>query len=196
MCSITNIGHSLSINIANRITIYIVSECCNGSRKSVFQGLGISTRVLLFLVSCAFPSFLLSVSLSFCPSSCNKTFKRDCRLTHSERITRSSRHRAFLHSRDLTRICIRANWLLLVRDLTLNMVLGAAIPVSRFHSIGQTCPCALLMSRYVASNIFTYISIFLSTLLHKQNFLSLRLVAILKLKSPSCPTIYSWLKGE
>ena len=82
-----------------------VSECCNGSRKSVSQGLGVLTQALLFLVSCAFPS----ISPSFSPSNCNKTFKRAHQLTHSERITCSSRHHAFLCLQDLERICIRAN---------------------------------------------------------------------------------------
>ena len=77
-------------------------------------------------------------------------------LTHLERITRSSRHRAFLRSRDLERIYRRANWLSLVRDLpTLHMVLEAAIPVSCCHSTGHTRSCALRMSRYVASITFT-----------------------------------------
>ena len=101
-------------------------------------------------------SLLPSVSPSFSPSSCDRTFERACRLTHSERITRSSRHRAFLCSRDLARICIRANWLSLVWDLlTLNMVLEAVIPVSCFRSTGQIRQCALRMSRYVASITFT-----------------------------------------
>ena len=141
-----------------------VSECCSGSRKSVSQGLGVLTRTLLFFVSCAFPSFLPSVSPSFSPSispsSCNKTFERARQLTHSERITRSSCHHAFLHSRGLARICICANWLSLVRDLpTLNMVLEAAIPVSCFRCTGQTRPCMLRMSRYVASIAFTVLTI-------------------------------------
>ena len=134
-----------------------MSECCNGSRKSVSQGLGVLTLALLFLVSWAFPSFFLSISLSFSPSSCNKTFERARQLTHSERITRSSRHHAFLRSWDLETICIRANWLSLVRDFpTLHMVLEAAIPVSCFYSTGQTRLCALRMSRYVASITFTW----------------------------------------
>ena len=35
------------------------------------------------------------------------------------------------------------------------MVLEVAIPVSRFRSTGQTRPCVLRMSRYIASITFT-----------------------------------------
>ena len=130
-----------------KIELSFVSECCNGSCKSVSQVLGVLTLALLFLVS-----FFPPVSLSLSPSSCNKTFSS----VDSERITHFSRHRAFLRSRDLETICTRANWLSLVRDLPmLHMVLEAAIPVSCFYSTGQTRPCALRMCRYVASITFT-----------------------------------------
>ena len=95
---------------------------------------------LLFLISCLFPSFLPS----FSPSSCNKTFERARQLIHSEKITPSSHHCAFISLPDLKRICIHANRLSPVQDLPiLHIVLEAAISVSRFYSTGQTHSCML-----------------------------------------------------
>ena len=140
-----------------------VKDCYNSVRGILT--LSAQVRILQWIWQVSFPRLVhinMSASYSlfpvlFLPSSCNKTFERAHQLIHSEKkITRSSCHRAFLCSPDLERICIHANWLSLVRDLPmLHIVLEAAIPVSCFHSTGQTCPCALRMSRYVASITFT-----------------------------------------
>ena len=73
-------------------------------------------------------------------------------------MTPSSRHRMFIWSPNLERICIRANLLSLVQDHpTLHIVLEAAISVSCFYSTGQTRPCTLWIFRYFASITFTVI---------------------------------------
>ena len=130
---------------------------------------GVLTRALLSLVSCAFPSlspsFRLSLSFRlspcFLPSpSCN-TFVSQ--LTQKESLLPAVTMR-ILCSRDLARICIRANYLSLVQDLPLSNMLEPAISISPFHSTSQARPCVLQMSRYVASITFTEASstIFLS----------------------------------
>ena len=93
------------------------------------------------------PSFRLSLSfrLSFLPSvrpspSCNNTFVG--RRTQKESSLPAVTVR-ILCSRDLARICIRANYLSLVRDLPSSNMLEAAISVSSFrtpiHHFGRPC---------------------------------------------------------
>ena len=129
---------------------------------------GVLTQALLshFLLRFSFslspsfsflPSFSLLPSLSFLPSflpsaSCNNTFVG--RRTQKESSLPAVTVR-ILCSRDLARICIRANYLSLVQDLPSSNMLEAAISVSPFRSTSQTRSCALRMSRYVASITFT-----------------------------------------
>ena len=105
----------------------------------------------LFNVHLTLPSFLPS----FLPSpSYNNTFVG--RRTQKESSLPAVTVR-ILCSRDLARICKRANYLSLVWDLPSSNMLEAAISVSFFRSTSQTRPCALRMARYVASIIFTEI---------------------------------------
>ena len=144
---------------------FCVSVGCDGFRKSVSGRIDSSAsvpRVLRFSYSLALSLFLLpsvflssSVSLlpSFLPSaSCNNTFVG--RRTQKESSLPAVTVR-ILCSRDLARICIRANYLSLVRDLPSSNMLEAAISVFSFRSISQTRLCALRMSRYVTSITFT-----------------------------------------
>ena len=111
-----------------------------------------------FLSSLSFsPSLSLSFSLfpSLLPSSFNRLRVYSSIDSLRKKKTPSSRHRAFICSPDLERICIRANRLWLVRDHpTLHIVLEATISVSCFYSTDQTRPCTLWISRYVASITF------------------------------------------
>ena len=75
------------------------------------------SRLVRITTSSSYSSAPVLFLPSFSPSSCNKTFKHARQLIHSERITRSSCHRAFISSPDLERICICTNRLLPVRDL-------------------------------------------------------------------------------
>ena len=117
---------------------------------SPFQG--VLTQALLSLVllrfsfslslslSLAFlPSFSLLSFLSFLPSpSCNTTFLGRC--TQKESFPTVTVR--ILCSRDLARICIRANYLSQVRDLPSSNMLETAIFVSAFRSTSQTRSCA------------------------------------------------------
>ena len=110
---------------------------------------------LLFSASLSFlfsPSFLRLFVRSFVRSlSCNKFVGRR---TQNKNLCYAVTVR-ILCSLDLARICIRANYLSLVRDLPSSNMLEAAISVSLFRSTGQTRSCALWMPRYVASITFT-----------------------------------------
>ena len=103
-----------------------------------------SCPVLFLLSRSLLPSFLLQVVTTL--SSVDALRKKSSFPAVTVRI---------LCSRDLARICIRANYLSLVRDLPSSNMLEAAISVYSFRSISQTRPCALRMSRYVAFITFT-----------------------------------------
>ena len=141
---------------------FCVSVGCDGFRKSV-SGCIDSSALSLFLLRCSFslvlslfllPSVFLSLLpvLAFLPSSsCNKFVGR--RTQNKSSLPAVTVRILCLW--DLTRICICANYLLLVRDLPSSNMLEAAISVLLFRSTSQTRSCALQMPRYVASITFT-----------------------------------------
>ena len=126
---------------------------CDRFRKSV-SGCIDPSALSLFLLRCSFslalsPSFRLSPSPSGSrlPSlSCNKFVRR--RTQNKSSLPAVTMR--ILCSWDLARICIRANYPSLVRDLPSSNMLEAAILVSLFRSTSQTRSCALRMPRYVA----------------------------------------------
>ena len=148
------------------ISQFCMSVGYDGFRTSV-SGRIDSSVLSLFLLRCSFSlalslfllpsislSFLFSPSFlpSFLPSlSCNKFVGRR---TQNKNPCYAVTVR-ILCSWDLVRICIRANYLSLVRDLPSSNMLEAAISVSLFCSTSQARSCALWMPRYVASITFT-----------------------------------------
>ena len=122
---------------------------CVGRLRWISQ-VRLLTQVLLSLFLLRF-SFSLSFSFLLSPN-CNTVFvsRRTQKVSSFPAVTVR-----ILCSRDLARICIRANYLSLVRDLPSSNILETAISVSPFRSTSQTGLCALHMPRYVASITFT-----------------------------------------
>ena len=135
--------------VAQHRTITSLHRTCSTlSRASVNDNVKL---ILGFTFKNSFLALSLSPSFHLSPS-CNNTFVG--RLTQKESSLPAVTVR-ILRSRDFARICIYANYFSLVQDLPLLNMLEAAISVSCFCSTSQKRPCALWMSRYVASITFT-----------------------------------------